>query len=362
MSTTKFAVGDHVRFLNATGGGIVRSVSANGIIGVEDPSGFIIPALATELVLVQPGSTIVPKVASSSSSNVPAGNKVSSPAAVTLPPAEHRERPTTSQGEQLNIHLAYLPEDPNQLGVSDYEVYLINDSNYDLAVVYTAGEGAQMQLLYQGVIPFDTQEFIEAFPPQNLPQRRRTQLQIIPFKAEGTFTPKQPYNIAVRVEGARFFKSNAFVANPFFSDGAILFPLVKNDVPQQQRLVDAEQLAQQMMLDKKHASTPPQRSVARKNDARQKQRVVDLHIHELLDSTTGMGAKEMLDVQLKTVRDTLNELKGRPHFKVIFIHGKGEGVLRKAILDLLRKEYTRFPVQDASFQEYGFGATQVTIR
>ena len=47
--------------------------------------------------------------------------------------------------------------------------------------------------------------------------------------------------------------------------------------------------------------------------------------------------------------------------KIVFIHGKGEGVLRRAILDELRRKYPRCTVQDASFQEYGFGATQVTI-
>ncbi|MDE6770914.1 MAG: Smr/MutS family protein, partial [Muribaculaceae bacterium] len=46
---------------------------------------------------------------------------------------------------------------------------------------------------------------------------------------------------------------------------------------------------------------------------------------------------------------------------IVFIHGKGEGVLRKAVLDLLKKEYPKAELQDASFREYGFGATLVTI-
>ena len=47
--------------------------------------------------------------------------------------------------------------------------------------------------------------------------------------------------------------------------------------------------------------------------------------------------------------------------KFVFIHGKGEGVLRRALLDELRRKWPGCDVQDASFQEYGFGATQVTI-
>ena len=36
-------------------------------------------------------------------------------------------------------------------------------------------------------------------------------------------------------------------------------------------------------------------------------------------------------------------------------------VLRRAILEELKRHYPTCEVQDASFKEYGFGATQVTI-
>ncbi len=48
--------------------------------------------------------------------------------------------------------------------------------------------------------------------------------------------------------------------------------------------------------------------------------------------------------------------------KIIFIHGKGEGVLRQALMKELNHRYKGHEVQDASFREYGYGATQVTIR
>ena len=39
-----------------------------------------------------------------------------------------------------------------------------------------------------------------------------------------------------------------------------------------------------------------------------------------------------------------------------------DGVLRKALLDELKRKYPDCRHQDASFQEYGFGATMVTIK
>ena len=57
---------------------------------------------------------------------------------------------------------------------------------------------------------------------------------------------------------------------------------------------------------------------------------VDLHIHELLDDTTGMGNAEMLNYQLDVFRQTLEEYKHKKGQKIVFIHGKGDGVLRRA--------------------------------
>ena len=89
---------------------------------------------------------------------------------------------------------------------------------------------------------------------------------------------------------------------------------------------------------------------------------VDLHINQLLDSTSGMSHTDMLNVQLDKFRQTMEENKNKKGQKIVFIHGKGEGVLRNAVLSELKLKYKNFPVQDASFKEYGFGATMVTIR
>ena len=48
--------------------------------------------------------------------------------------------------------------------------------------------------------------------------------------------------------------------------------------------------------------------------------------------------------------------------KIVFIHGKGEGVLRNAIMQEIRRKYPKCLSQDASFQKYGFGATMVIIK
>ena len=68
--------------------------------------------------------------------------------------------------------------------------------------------------------------------------------------------------------------------------------------------------------------------------------------------------KAQLD-EFNRVMKHYSKAKGQ---KIVFIHGKGEGVLRQALLKELKLKYKQCDVQDASFREYGFGATQVTIR
>ena len=75
-----------------------------------------------------------------------------------------------------------------------------------------------------------------------------------------------------------------------------------------------------------------------------------------------MNATDILNYQLDVFRKTLQEYAKKKGTKIVFIHGKGEGVLRQAIINDLRFRFKNYTYQDASFQEYGYGATLVTIR
>ena len=88
---------------------------------------------------------------------------------------------------------------------------------------------------------------------------------------------------------------------------------------------------------------------------------VDLHIDELVDTTAGMSSADMLNLQIDTFRRVMDTNLNNKGLKIVFIHGKGEGVLRQALMKELNHRYKGHDVQDASFREYGFGATQVTI-
>lgn len=87
---------------------------------------------------------------------------------------------------------------------------------------------------------------------------------------------------------------------------------------------------------------------------------VDLHIHQLTDSTKGMTNFDMLNLQIDTARRQLEFAIKKRIPKMVFIHGVGEGVLRQELETLLGR-YNNVSFYDADYKIYGFGATEVRI-
>jgi dsDNA-specific endonuclease/ATPase MutS2 len=88
---------------------------------------------------------------------------------------------------------------------------------------------------------------------------------------------------------------------------------------------------------------------------------VDLHIHEITDDYLKLSDGEILEIQLKRFYSVLEEAINDRNRKIVFIHGVGNGKLKYEIRKALDTKYPGLEYQDASFKDYGFGATLVTI-
>jgi len=72
-----------------------------------------------------------------------------------------------------------------------------------------------------------------------------------------------------------------------------------------------------------------------------------------------MSNFEKLSLQLKVAQKELEKAISKKHPKIIFIHGRGAGVLKNELKSLFKKYQVDF--HDASYTEYGQGATEVII-
>jgi dsDNA-specific endonuclease/ATPase MutS2 len=87
----------------------------------------------------------------------------------------------------------------------------------------------------------------------------------------------------------------------------------------------------------------------------------DLHIEKLVKSKGGMTNYDILTLKEETAKRHVEfAIKNRIP-KIVFIHGVGEGVL-KSELDFMLGRYDSITFQDANYQKYGLGATEVYFK
>lgn len=388
-------IGDKVRFLSESGGGVIAGFQGKNIVLVEDEDGFQIPTPINDVIQVidddystgkvvgstLPKPTSVKNALTSSAPDdeeEPIDNDPSTKEITFRAPAEERKG-----GNLLSCYLAFVPMDMKDMTHTRFESYFVNDSNYYVRFTYLSAEGNSWKLKSSMEVEPNTKEFIEEFGKEDLNDLGHVAIQLLSYKRDKSFMLKPTIDVQFRIDTVKFYKLHTFQENDFFELPALLYTIVENDKVTRPLVVDSKQLKEEMYqkepkdhievtkADEKENNTYVRRYNARKqtgNPFQLKHRgdkdivVVDLHAHELLDTTTGMSAIDILNFQLQKFRDTLQQYKDKKGQRIVFIHGKGEGVLRRALINDLNYRYKKYQYQDASFQEYGYGATQVTIR
>lgn len=348
-------IGDKVRFLSEVGGGIVKGFQGKDTVLVEDEDGFEIPMQVRECVVIDTDDYNMAR------KPAPAPKQVAEPvkpAKPEMPPVQRQ--PEMRGGDVLNVFLAYVPQDVKAISSTPFEAYLVNDSNYYLYYTYLSAEGKAWKTRSHGLVEPNTKLLLEEFAKDALNEMERVAVQSVAFKDGRTAAMKPAVSVELRIDTVKFYKLHTFRESEFFEEPALLYDIVKDDVPVRQVYVSAGEL-QEALLVKKDVDKPRSQPIVKRGGGKDILEV-DLHIGQLLDDTRGMSNSEILNYQLDKFREVMEKYKGKREQKIVFIHGKGDGVLRKAVLDELKRKYPTCRYQDASFQEYGFGATMVTIK
>lgn len=360
-------VGDIVRFLSSTGGG--RIVSIDGQIAhVEEEDGFETPVLLKELVVVRAAGDDARADAFGGTRRAREQAKAEElskfvPTKVVDQPVVEKVQETAT-GNRLNLTLAYVPVEVKHLNTTTFEAYLVNDSNYYIYFTYLsrADDEQGWTTRYAGIIEPNIQLFLEELTGTQAGRLDRVAVQYLAFKRDKEFQLKSPGAVETHLDTTKFFKLHCFRDNQYFDEKVLPVEIVKNDVPQRPMVVSSASV-EDAIRQKKAADAPvrhERRPVRRPN--RPDLIEVDLHVGAILDTTAGLSNADILNCQIDTFRKVMDENLGRKGQKIVFIHGKGEGVLRQALMKELNHRYKGHDVQDASFREYGYGATQVTIR
>ena len=221
-------IGDIVRYLNSVGGG--RIVKIEGNIAYVDEDGFETPVMLRECVVVTPAT---PKAKES---------KYVAPTIVPEQPSKPKpeEIEETETGDKLNIVLAYEPEEIKHLNTTEYDAYLVNDSNYFLYFTYlTRADGHDWTTRYAGIVEPNIQIHLEHVTREQLPDMDRVAIQYVAFKRDKEFKLKAPVAVEYALDTTKFFKLHCFRDNVYFDTPVIALDIVKNDIPQRSMVIDS---------------------------------------------------------------------------------------------------------------------------
>jgi len=111
------------------------------------------------------------------------------------------------------------------------------------------------------------------------------------------------------------------------------------------------------------AESQPHVAVSKRSQRQSNELVFDLHIDALPTNGSGMTDVEKHKYQLQYFRMQMQQnlrYRGR---RLVFIHGKGNGILKNEIRQILNREFAgKVEIHDADFSKYEEGATLVIIK
>ena len=341
--------GDKVRFLNAVGGGVIKSVINKTMVSVEDDDGFEVPTLISELVVIDETVSMDPE------------RRVykPKPSVKTEEIPEKKEQakvePKYVAGKDApDLHLAFVTQNEENPVEVELKVYLVNNSNNFVLYNYSHLKNKLYRSVESGKMNPNSKRYLESFSRFDLNELPEFQFQLVFFREE---SPKleSPVVKSLRLNPVKFYRQNSYEKTKYFAQNVLVFSLLEPDLEAEVAKLTEPDLTK-IVQEKDEPKVVIKKTVS--PDLVE----VDLHIHELLDDTRGLANHDMLEVQLGRFRNELETAIANGTRKIVFIHGIGNGTLKLELRKELSTKYKKYYFQDASFKEYGYGATMVILK
>jgi hypothetical protein len=342
-------IGDRVKFINDVGGGIVTAFLDEKTIEVQNEDGFEIPVLATEVLLESSdgygwdGQNKPDTVINSKEKEQPV---------VQVKPRDYKYKAFSGE-----ILLAIVPENDKLLHVSDLNLYLINDSTYSIQYMISQADANVHEYIKAGILEPDTKLEIRKYNQSTLSKIKKICLQGLLFK-EGLFDIQKPLEQVFDLDGVSFYKASVFSENDYFNNKAFLNTKVDLDMKDVvDKLSDHEILKVSVQKEDKGTEKEVQPTKKKPTDIEE----VDLHIEAIVEGHQNLSNGEIIEIQMGRFETALETAIRSKLQRVVFIHGVGNGRLKHELRKKLERKYPDLKFQDASFKEYGYGATLVYL-
>ena len=347
----KLKPGDIVRFLNESIEGKVSRILANDRVEVIDSHGFSHISLEKNLVLIELVLDESQLMDSEEKQPPPIANKFTS-----------KSLPTTNIIQSLEmdqtIYAAIRLIDEKSPLTTDVELLLINNTQYSICYTVSRKHQDLRSGLGSGPISSRGEKFIGIFSQDELHRFDGFEFQFL-FFDNNEFKPRPPAIKSLQFNSSDFMDINYRKLYYKKDDTVLLMPLYNCESDE---YVDISKLIDRY---KQSAEEEEKRNALRKGKSKQekftvltRQKVVDLHIEELIKEYSEMSNSQIISYQLNYFIYEMDQAILSKLHRITFIHGVGNGVLRSSI----REELKRLPnirYYDAPAEKYGYGATEV---
>ncbi|MEI6899101.1 MAG: DUF2027 domain-containing protein [Bacteroidota bacterium] len=338
--------------MNSTGGGIVTKIIDSRMVAVEVEGGFELPILCSELIRMnntEPAARYFDENFNIEKSNISVEEKILSPddEVVSQLPAN-----LVKTRKSEDILLAFIPHEQKWLISGMVDIMVINNSSYDLLYnIFLMQENGSFLGKDYGSLGPDSKLLIDTVTRETLALWCQGCIQFL-FHKETTRQVLPPFNSEFKISGKKFYQEASYKDSPYFGEKALFIKVLSlsgyfDSKKPPIRKIKPEMSGDSASLIEKHSIAPLEAEV-------------DLHIHELLDESDSIDKDAILDYQKNYVEQCLDSAVARHYRKITFIHGVGNGVLRKALIEILERS-SGWQFYDAPMQKYGVGAIEVRI-
>ncbi len=353
-------VGDKVKFLNDVGGGKITKVIDKKTVLVLNDDDFEVPVLIYDLLEVEEADFFH---ASNKGTNLTNNTENKTTVITKIKEVdffgEEDDDGSEKDTDEIDLYFAIVPTNKENPTFGELDLYLINDSNWNLMYNYQTKFDKKYKS-FPGKISPNMKEHLITLDKKDLHSYKNIIFQALVYQKD-SIEFRNPINKNINLKPELFYKTKTFKANDFFEEKAYLLPIYEENLMAEAMKKLTKSEVTKVIKEKARSKTsnkPKQFKIQDNNQTVE----IDLHIHELIDNEKGMSRKDKLDLQMKKFEEELKKAVSNTKVKkIVFIHGKGEGVLKNEIHNRLKRIYKELSFQDASFKEYGFGATMVFV-
>lgn len=327
----KLRIGDKVRFLNEVGEGTITRFKDKETVFVEMADGFEIPYLSKHLVPIHTELILNPEV-----ENI------------------ELELETVLTD---SVYFIIEPDHEMPALVTDYKFYLFNSSSYNVSFTYSVKDDAYFQTLKHGELGAYQKTFLKQVKKNFFKEYAYHKIECLFFK-NIHYKSQIPLAEILYINDKIISQSTLVQHNEF--KHSVYAYILKDDFLETeiiQQTLRMEDLTRLKAI--KEFKQPLKTSIA-KQKIKDLTKEIDLHIEELIESFSTLTKSEILSIQLDKFEKEMQYCLSNGIKKLIVIHGVGNGKLKQEIISILNT-IDDITYYDASYKNYGYGATEILI-